>query len=126
MVRPTTTPSLVHIKRLHPLHTLLPYIALHTLLPCLIRSAPTSEHLTSDTLTPSTPYPSSLLLIKVLIKDSSGPPPACNHISYLFKFITRPIHTVPHLFFIYFKYNTRQTQSYLLFLKFTTRHNHIF
>jgi len=56
-VRETTTPPLVRIKRLHPLHTVLTYIPLHTLLPCLFR--PTPEPLTSDTLTPSPPHPSS-------------------------------------------------------------------
>jgi len=51
---------LVLIRRLHPLHTVLPYITLHTLLQCLLRPAPTPAPLTSDTLTPSPSHPSTL------------------------------------------------------------------
>jgi len=55
-VSATTTPPLVPIKRLHPLHTVLTYIALHILLPCLLKPAPTPQPLASDTLTPSQTY----------------------------------------------------------------------
>jgi len=60
-VRPTTTLPLVLIKRLHPLHNVLPYITLHTA-PMSFEACPypcTLEPLTSDTLTPSLPHPSS-------------------------------------------------------------------
>jgi len=48
--------QLLHLS-LYPLA--LPYIALHTLLQCLLRPAPTPKPLTSDTLIPSPPHPFS-------------------------------------------------------------------
>jgi len=51
-VRPTTTLPLVLIKRLHPLHNVLPYITLHTA-PMSFEACPypcTLEPLTSDTV----------------------------------------------------------------------------